>query len=145
MSASAHNSGSPDGRFRVALRNGGSSDRSLLVRKSEFKRSDFCLVKFCIFLLRPIGDLPITDVVQRLYQRPRRLGNGPAYGYGLARDIGSPGSISQNLILGTKLEFRPTLTMHRRSSPQTRYRQIASRGLGGILNTSNSTMRMLAR
>ena len=44
-----------------------------------------------------------TDVVQRLYQRPFRLGNGPAYVHGLARAIGSLGSASENFILGTKL------------------------------------------
>ena len=78
------------------------------------------------------------------YQRPRRRGNLPANGHGLHRATGSPGSASQNFIRGTKLEFRPTLTIHRRSSPQTRYRQITSRGFGGILNTSNSTIGALA-
>jgi len=78
------------------------------------------------------------------YQRPRLRGSEPAYGQGLHRALDSPGSGSQNFILGTKLEFRPTQTIHRRSSPQTQYRQITSRGFGGILNTSNSTRGPLA-
>jgi hypothetical protein len=52
------------------------------------------------------------------YQRPFRRGSGPAYAHGLARATGSLGSASQNFILGTNLEFRPTETVHRRSSPK---------------------------
>ena len=73
------------------------------------------------------------------YQRPFRRGNGPAYCHGLVRATGSLGSASENFILGTKLLFRPTRTIHRLCSPDTQYRQITSRGFGGILSTSTST------
>ena len=76
---------------------------------------------------------------RRRYQCPRRFGNRPVYGHGLIRATGSLGSASQNFILGTNLKFRPTQTVHLRSSPKTQYRQITSRGFGGILSTSNST------
>jgi hypothetical protein len=67
-----------------------------------------------------------------------------ANGQGLIRATGSLGSDSQNFILGTKLEFRPTQTVHRRSSPKTECRQITNRGFGGILMTSSSTSGALA-
>ena len=78
------------------------------------------------------------------YQRPRRFGNRPVYGHGLSRAVGAPGSASQNFILGTNLEFRPTQTVHRRSSPKTQYRQITNRGFGGIRSTSTSISGALA-
>src|SRR6516165_10527997 len=65
-------------------------------------------------------------------------------GHGLSRAVGAPGSASQNFILGTNLEFRPTQTVHRRSSPKTQYRQITNRGFGGIRSTSTSMSGALA-
>ena len=92
--------------------------------------------------------MPIRTTLRRLdsgcrsaraYQRPRRRGNGPEYSHGLARATRSLGSASENFIPGTKLLFRPTRTIHRLCSPDTQYRQITSRGFGGILSTSTST------